>query len=304
MDQEEILSGVMFADVCDSTGLFRSYTTATARRIILQALDLCGRAVQAYGGEVIDRIGDEIMCRFDTVEEMVQSAICLQSEVDEAGRDQRLPCQVMMRVGFHFGPILHEDNSIFGDTVHMARRLASHAKAQQILTTKAVLDRCSDSHHVTSRFVDRIQIKGKAGQYEIHEILWSAESATLVVGAPTKPPDTHEPPAACLRLRCCDQELTLDSLHPGIKVGRALNCELVIDEEAVSRLHARIGWQNGHYTLHDISTNGTTITPDHGPTRRLRRQQAPLEGRGTISPGLNPRPNGSNVIAYEVFAPK
>lgn len=48
-------------------------------------------------------------------------------------------------------------------------------------------------------------------------------------------------------------------LHkPLLTVGRRGNNDIVIDDPAVSRLHAHIRWQGGHFVLQDVSGRGRT----------------------------------------------
>jgi pSer/pThr/pTyr-binding forkhead associated (FHA) protein len=45
-----------------------------------------------------------------------------------------------------------------------------------------------------------------------------------------------------------------------ITIGRGPDCEIVLDDRQVSRLHARISWQGDHYEIEDLnSKNGTHL---------------------------------------------
>ncbi len=45
-----------------------------------------------------------------------------------------------------------------------------------------------------------------------------------------------------------------------ITIGRSAECEIVLDDRQVSRLHARISWQDDHYEVEDLnSKNGTHL---------------------------------------------
>ncbi|MEJ0005517.1 MAG: adenylate/guanylate cyclase domain-containing protein [Steroidobacteraceae bacterium] len=48
---------------------------------------------------------------------------------------------VALRIGCHFGPVVLENRDVFGATVHTANRMTSQAKAMQIMTTAAVVER-------------------------------------------------------------------------------------------------------------------------------------------------------------------
>lgn len=44
-----------------------------------------------------------------------------------------------------------------------------------------------------------------------------------------------------------------------IRVGRSSSCDIVIDDDSVSRIHAEISLVNGQYVYKDISSNGTNL---------------------------------------------
>lgn len=45
----------------------------------------------------------------------------------------------------------------------------------------------------------------------------------------------------------------------GLKIGREKNCDIVIPDRSVSRLHAEITLEGNRYILHDLSRNGTLV---------------------------------------------
>jgi predicted component of type VI protein secretion system len=55
-------------------------------------------------------------------------------------------------------------------------------------------------------------------------------------------------------------------------IGRSSDNHLILAEDCISRKHAEISCQNGHYYLKDTSTNGTLICDKElvSPTRRRR----------------------------------
>jgi hypothetical protein len=54
---------------------------------------------------------------------------------------------------------------------------------------------------------------------------------------------------------------------PGVEIGRDSRCEVFLDNLAVSRRHARIGWEGGRFFIEDLgSANGTRL---HGQAVRI-----------------------------------
>jgi pSer/pThr/pTyr-binding forkhead associated (FHA) protein len=67
-----------------------------------------------------------------------------------------------------------------------------------------------------------------------------------------------------------------------IAVGRDLENNLVLNESGVSRNHARIAAENGHYYLRDLnSTNGTTV--NGLPVERKRLQSGDIVSFGEVT---------------------
>jgi pSer/pThr/pTyr-binding forkhead associated (FHA) protein len=56
-----------------------------------------------------------------------------------------------------------------------------------------------------------------------------------------------------------------------LEIGRALSCDVVLEDPSVSRRHARLGWNGGGWTLvDDGSTNGTTVNGEPARGTELR----------------------------------
>ncbi len=64
-----------------------------------------------------------------------------------------------------------------------------------------------------------------------------------------------------------------------LRIGRERQCEMVVDDESVSRLHSEIVYENDHYILRDLrSTNGTYLNEE-------RITEAPLQNGDRIGIG-------------------
>lgn len=300
MSNQEIPSGVLFADVCDSTGLYKKYSTEEARALILETLHLCSQVVIQHQGEVLDRIGDEIMCRFPDAEDMVKAAVAIQEGIDMAVRYETLPCRIRMRVGCHYGLLIYENDSVFGDTVHTARRLASAAKADQILTSREVISEHISRPMFSVRTVGRERLKGTDRHLEMVEVLWAPEQATIISSHGTAS-DLKQVQTA-LVVKYGDAQLRVDAKNPELTLGRTDVADLIVPSPAVSRLHARIEWQQGDLVYTDLSTNGTNVMPKHGDKRRLHRQSILLTGSGVLCLGRSLDTDHLNLVGYSIVS--
>jgi len=103
---------------------------------------------------------------------------------------------------------------------------------------------------------------------------------------------------APLELRYRGQTIDL-TVHDGpFVIGRAPECDLLVEEEHVSRLHVLIELRDGRYVLTDTSRNGTFLRFDDGRTERAHRSEVTLQGTGVIALGINLPPGSGYLIEF------
>src|SRR3984957_9159847 len=134
---------ILFADVVGSTRLFETMGDLRARDMVTTCVDVMRAATEQHNGTVIKTIGDEVMATFPSADDALNAAGQMQREI--AGHvDLKVEGQpVAIRVGCHFGPVVLEAKDVFGASVHTANRMTSQAKAGQIITTAATVERLS-----------------------------------------------------------------------------------------------------------------------------------------------------------------
>jgi hypothetical protein len=273
----------LFIDVINSTRPFHDLGDERGRAIVRIALDFARRVVESTGGRVIDSIGDELFCAFPDADAAVRAGVRVQQSSSEARCAGELSEHARFRVGLHFGPVGIEGAGIFGDTVHLARRLASLAKPEQVLTTPDTIDRLRK--RCDSRFVERTHVKGRPEPVDVVEVPWGDAMTLDMNGAKTA-------------VRAPDQELVLalpdgkqvvvSNRNPSVTLGRDRTCDLCVDDARISRLHARVELGRGGFVIADVSRNGSMVLLDGTPPREVRREEAPLAGSGQIRLGFDP----------------
>ncbi len=95
-------------------------------------------------------------------------------------------------------------------------------------------------------------------------------------------------------------EVEVTERRPSLTVGRGVMSDIVIKDDKVSRLHARIEYRNAHYSLTDQSGNGTYVTDSAGTTYNVSNGTYVLLGTGTISFGVDPETSRPHLIKYAV----
>ena len=295
-DRKEVTLVTLFADVTDSSRLYATYGDEEARRIVSACLQLMSGTVADCRGTVIKTIGDEIMCTLPDADSAATASVQMQSSVREAADAGKLHSSISIRIGFHAGPVIMEKGDVFGDAVNLAARMASFSKAHQIVTTKATVDLLGPEMRAMARFMDQSVVKGQEGEFELYELVWDAEEATMAARKSGQPPGPDSSLQMCLKLG--DKEVIVDRNHPCASMGRSKECDLAVSDTLISRLHAKLNYHKGKFSLQDLSTNGTYVLFESGEKSFVRRDEVLLAGNGIISLGKAADPKDSHTIRF------
>lgn len=285
---------VLFADISGSTKLYDTLGDTQAKKMVDECIALMRAVVAQYGGRVIKTIGDEVMCVLPDADSGCLAATDMQLKI------MALPVVATVkraiRVGFHAGPVIEENNDVFGDTVNLAARMAGLAKALQIITTQATVDRLSPLLRSSSRKIAALSVKGKGDDVEVCEVIWQA-SDELTMATPSI---IIAPKPTRLVLRHGDTELVLEQANASIVLGRDAACQIAVADRMASRQHARIERRQGKFMLIDQSTNGTFVAVAGEPEITLRREEVMLRAQGRIAFGHSVGDDGGDIVEFSV----
>lgn len=295
MAREYIEAAVMFADVTDSTKLYDTLGDSVANRAIGKSIAIMKQLTEMYNGHVIKTIGDEVMCRFASADDCVNAAKEICEELDAGLEGEEI--KITAKIGLHFGPaILAEDGDVFGDAVNVAARMQGISGPEQIITTEATVKLLSPELAEATRLFDKTQVKGKAEDIAIYQIIWENEDLTRI--EITAAPEDVEVKYLELAFKGQENRIASDENRVFI-IGRGVQSDLVVNARLASRVHARIEIRRGKFQLTDQSSNGTYIKTDDGESIYLRRQELLLWGSGYISLGEEVSEGNELNIRYE-----
>jgi adenylate cyclase len=291
MDQARQVT-VLFADVSGSTKLYESEGDKAAMEAIARCVDQLRQTAESSGGRIVKTIGDEVMAVFPTPDAAANAASSMQYAIDA------LPLvgatKLGVRIGFHCGPVIQNDDDIFGDTVNLAARLVEQAGTSQIIISRETSDRLGPVFRSFKRPLYAIHVKGKAEEVELCELIWRhADDETMSIATRT----SAKPEPLVLRLKYRDREITRRRDKDSITMGRAPDCDLVIASNRASRKHCVIERRQDRFVLADQSTNGTYVTAEGGAEILLRREEFRLGKHGWIAFG-QPRAEAEEVVEY------
>jgi class 3 adenylate cyclase len=286
---------VLFADISGSSRLYEKLGDAEALHAVERCLKRMERAAATANGRIVKTLGDELMVVFGSAEAAVHAAIEIQQRVSALPSVSGI--SLAIRIGFHFGPVIEENDDVFGDTVNVASRLADVANAGQVLTSAETVALLPAELRARTRAIEALSLKGKDDATDVVEVLWNHGDEDLTIKFSAQPMVQRD---TRVRLRYGDQELWLGALHPEASFGRDPHADIVTQDSRASREHGRIERRRDKYVLIDQSTNGTYLKFLGESEIALRREEAILRGRGRISFGHSSEDEGDDLLEFEV----
>ena len=280
---------VMFAAVCDSERLYETLGDDRAHRMIAQCADAMASAVDSEHGRVVKTADAEMLAMLPDPDRAYRAASTI-LEQQTGG--------LAVRIGFHAGPVIAHQGDIYGDTVNLAARVMALARPGEALVTDAAVQEMTPTNRSGTRLLDReTAVKGKALPITVHEIVRADQEMTMVGGF-TATPQVRE---SRLGLLHKGRRWIVDGAAGSITIGRVDTNDLIVPDDAVSRMHATIEGRHGHFHISDVSTNGTYVQSENSPPLLLKRERLHLTGSGTISLGRAPDGSEENLIRYKLL---
>ncbi len=285
---------ILFADISGSSRLYETLGDITGRHTVCECLDVMSNVVSRNHGVVIKTIGDEIMCTFPTAEAAATAACEMNRRLDDdiTGKAPELE-PLSIRIGLHFGSAILEGGDVHGNAVIVAARMASLAKADQIITTQDTVDQLSEEMRIKTRLIDHSPVKGKKDAIDIFELNWQDDVTAMSTDVLE-----HNQSNSVMRLTYKGNLAVLNEKQPGLVLGRSVGCDMAINESRASRQHVKLECRRGKFFVIDQSTNGTYILPQGGTEVFLRREELPITGSGEISLGCPFSKSPTDVVSY------
>jgi class 3 adenylate cyclase len=129
-------------------------------------------AIERHDGHVVKTQGDGFMAAFGSPEQAVRSALTIQKAF--GGRRRKDRAAVLVRIGIHYGDVVHRDNDIFGRNVAHAARVAALAEGGEILVSEAVTEALADCDDIALAEPREVQLKGLAGDHVVAAVEWAS----------------------------------------------------------------------------------------------------------------------------------
>lgn len=160
-DLDRRLVAVMFTDMVGYTALFQA-----DERLAMNKRDRYVRAVErhheAFGGTIVQRLGDGSMSMFPGSLVAVQAAVEIQRELAEH--------DVPVRIGIHVGEVIVEPHGLIGDAVNVASRIESFAVPGGVMLSDAAHDHIRNRTDVAVVGLGRFRLKNVGRPVELYAV--------------------------------------------------------------------------------------------------------------------------------------
>ncbi len=299
---------VLFADLRGSTSMYETLGNTDATAVVTQSVALLGRIVSVHEGQVVKTLGDGLMAVFFAPSSAVDAADDMHESLERIGTPTqtgtstgRRMAPLKLQVGLAKGEVIEISGDLFGDAVNVAARLLDHAGDNETLATSNVVEGLDDWTRSRFRNLDRLQLRGRVEPVHVHRLEAARRFGdTAVTAFGDISPCPPEPEG--IRLTWVDQSSIYAGTSLPVVLGRSPQATYIIDDNRVSRSHARIDWHGGTFQLVDLSYNGTYVRFDHDPEIiSLRRGACTLHGSGMIGLGAPPSEVASPKVRFEIL---
>jgi class 3 adenylate cyclase/AmiR/NasT family two-component response regulator len=184
LENETVNATVLFIDVCGFTSFSENVAADKVVTTINRLFDIIVKEVIAQNGHVDKFMGDAVMAVFrgkfhlDRAIDVALATRELIKNVEEISADERV-FKPDVSIGINSGEMISGnigsaslkrlDYTVIGDTVNVAQRLQSTAKAGQILITENVYHMAKESFKCEK--IGEVNLKNKAKPVTIYEVI-------------------------------------------------------------------------------------------------------------------------------------
>ncbi len=278
MTQQTTYLTILFADISHSSNIYEQLGDQAAQELVGKILTRLSDLTVEFGGKVIKTVGDAIIATFPSTDNSVEAAKLMQMAMPDITSGHSDMAPVNIHIGIHHGPVVIDNEDIFGDAVNITARVVDYANPRQIVATRAAIENLPDDASHFSKYIAKITAKNISGELELFEIIYEEQNATMVIDCRK----LSKALCSSLYLIRGGQVIVVDVQKPVVSVGREDFNDITIQYSWISRTHAYIESRNGVFMLKDKSTNGTFIYPQDGPPVYINKGEHPLAGKGLI----------------------
>ena len=320
---------MVFVDLVGSTTAFEAVGNAQVADVVTKVTQWIDRVVGAHGGRTVKFLGDGVLAQFGEGGQAIEAAVFLQQNHTDRLRKWPEALRMGLKVGLATGPVVEVAGDAFGDAVNLASRLSDMAGEHGIWASESVISNVNPNSatrargtfegqstasldSVRYRSLGVVPVRGLAQPHSVFQIEWSEDVTTdlmtvqgvLQTDGPRRSGDGY--PRSEIALAWLGHTAVFALGAGPITIGRVPDCDFVVGDQRVSRVHARIEQVAGSIVLVDMSSFGTWVRFAENPATdiALRRKECVLYETGEISLGAGFDDFSAPVAAFRVTHPE
>ena len=163
-DSKEIDIVLLVADLSGYTALTEAHGNISAAKVVNRYIEIAEESL-CEGTRIIERVGDEILITGADAAGIIKTALKLVHKIETE------PLFPTVHSGIHAGKVFEQNGHYFGSALNIASRVASHARACQILCTKAVAEVAGGMKDITFRAIGEVNFKNIFEPVTLFEII-------------------------------------------------------------------------------------------------------------------------------------
>ena len=159
---DRVLSTLMFTDIVGSTKIAVRLGDQRWKELLEAHDEIVRHEISVFRGRVINTTGDGFFASFDGPARALHCARSIRSNLQQL--------ELTNRIGIHTGEVELKGDNVTGIAVHIAARISSLAKSEQILVSRTVKDLVAGSGILFKDFGIH-NLKGVPDQWNLFEVI-------------------------------------------------------------------------------------------------------------------------------------
>ena len=164
---------LLIADLSGYTALTETHGATHASEIVLRFGQLADASLEP-GVTIVDRVGDQVLCVGADTDAVLRCALRLCTAIE------REPDFLAVQAAIHRGTVVERAGRLFGMPLNVTARLASHARAGQILCTERVAAVARGHPGITAYLVGEKRFKNVSLPVVVYELTRIGKLASSV----------------------------------------------------------------------------------------------------------------------------